>query len=274
MTTGRRIWRVPAFLNWVHPALTPDIIAAAEHVLKVRLPAEYLDLLRIQNGGYTELVLPNSVQGEIWGIGAQYPTITDGSLKQRLTGHDDEVWMPLGSHLLIPFDGDGHWYMCFDYRAAGPHAEPQVALVDIECALERVVADSFAHFMSLLVRNRGPNPVFVVERISPEAVVEMLGKALGLRFEGPDNFNHGYPIWRAKLRDGPHADWVWIDPNEVPVAFRRNGRGVVETLDDTTTRFPEFSRTAAVITCFPGAAPRVFDTMRDASLSPTIIHWP
>ena len=36
-----------------HPPLTDEILSLAEETLAVKLPAEYVDLLRIQNGGFT-----------------------------------------------------------------------------------------------------------------------------------------------------------------------------------------------------------------------------
>lgn len=36
-----------------HPPLTDELVTEAERQLRVRLPEEYLALLRVQNGGYT-----------------------------------------------------------------------------------------------------------------------------------------------------------------------------------------------------------------------------
>jgi cell wall assembly regulator SMI1 len=40
--------------HYLHPQLTDGMVAEAEHQLGVQLPPEYLTLLRIQNGGYTQ----------------------------------------------------------------------------------------------------------------------------------------------------------------------------------------------------------------------------
>jgi hypothetical protein len=37
-----------------HPPLTDEMVEAAEKQLGVKLPLEYIALLRIQNGGYTK----------------------------------------------------------------------------------------------------------------------------------------------------------------------------------------------------------------------------
>jgi hypothetical protein len=39
---------------YAHPPLTEDMVKQAEHTLGVRLPSELIDLLKVQNGGYTK----------------------------------------------------------------------------------------------------------------------------------------------------------------------------------------------------------------------------
>ncbi len=71
------IWQVPAYLPYLQPELTDDAIAAAEKAIGYTLPAEYLELLRIQNGGYIRLSLPEMVHDSIAGIGPYFPSLTD-----------------------------------------------------------------------------------------------------------------------------------------------------------------------------------------------------
>jgi len=54
-----------------HPPLTDEMVAVAESRLGVKLPAEYIALLRHQNGGYTQ--------------GFAYP------MRQRTTWAEDHV---------------------------------------------------------------------------------------------------------------------------------------------------------------------------------------
>jgi hypothetical protein len=71
------IWAVPAYLSYLQPPLTPEVVAAAETTLGVRLPAAYLSLLQDRNGGYVRRVCPDSPHQMIWGVGPHFPTITD-----------------------------------------------------------------------------------------------------------------------------------------------------------------------------------------------------
>jgi len=41
----------------------------------LKLPVEYVELLRIQNGGYIRWKLPNQVHDRIFGIGTKEPTL-------------------------------------------------------------------------------------------------------------------------------------------------------------------------------------------------------
>jgi hypothetical protein len=53
---------------------------------------------------FLEYVQPPTLDGAWW----------------RPKNADPEAWAPDGAALLIPFDGDGHWDMCFDYGSVGP----------------------------------------------------------------------------------------------------------------------------------------------------------
>ena len=70
------LWQVPAFLPYVQPKLTNQIVRKAEKQLKVKLPDAYLDILRFQNGGTIRYELPDSVLDKIYGIGPRSPSIT------------------------------------------------------------------------------------------------------------------------------------------------------------------------------------------------------
>jgi hypothetical protein len=105
-----RIWSVPAYLPFVKPKLTDGAVRDAEQTLGVVLPAAYLELLRAQNGGSIRYRLEGVPHREIYGIGPGYPSLLNVAW--------DEVREHVAFNLdgLIPFDGDGHWYLCLDYR--------------------------------------------------------------------------------------------------------------------------------------------------------------
>src|SRR3954451_23089396 len=105
-------WRVPALLDSVQPALTDELVSAAELQLGVKLPASYLALLGRQNGGYLRAAWPASYSRMLWGIGPKAPSITLDQARWRPKNRAPQAWAPSLSELLIPFDGDDHWDMC------------------------------------------------------------------------------------------------------------------------------------------------------------------
>src|SRR4051812_38543444 len=108
-------WRVPALLDSVQPTLTDEAVSAAEAQLGVKLPPAYLALLRQQNGGYLRATWPASYSRMLHGIGPKAPSITLDQARWRPKNRSSKVWAPSQPELLIAFDGDGHWDMCFDY---------------------------------------------------------------------------------------------------------------------------------------------------------------
>jgi len=130
------IWKVPAYLPYLQPPLTDEAVEAAEQRIGYKLPSEYLDLLRKQNGGYIRFSLPEMVHDSIAGIGPYFPSLT----KLDWGEWQEQVIFPLQG--LVPFDGDGHWYLCLDFRDSS--RTPSITHADIEC-MKR---------LSLLVRLR------------------------------------------------------------------------------------------------------------------------
>jgi SMI1-KNR4 cell-wall len=147
---------------WVEPfghvsapiILTKEVVQEAEKTLGVRLPQLLIELLQIQNGGYTTGFVfptdkPNSwAEGcvpmdELFGITLQKgPTGLSLMDSAYLTA---EWGIPEKQVLLA---GDGHWFISLDYRA-GP--EPTVLWLDTEMEEEIEVAASFAQFLHGLV---------------------------------------------------------------------------------------------------------------------------
>jgi hypothetical protein len=138
-----------------HPPLTGEMLADAESRLGVTLPGEYVQLLRIQNGGYTrgfKFPMPPRVStaaedelfDELFGIVTD-PEIDTGSNVLE-SGYYTEEWdLPPRQVLLC---GDGHTWISLDYRH-GP--VPSVVWIDVECEEEIQIAPSFAAFLELLV---------------------------------------------------------------------------------------------------------------------------
>lgn len=246
--TADTIWRIPAYLPYLQPPLTEAAIAAAEGKIGYKLPAEYLELLKKQNGGYIRYSLPEMVHDCIAGIGPHYPSLTDFDWDYCR----EHVSFPLQG--LVPFDGDGHWHICLDYRKH-PDA-PSVTHVDVECDHESPIAASFEEYLWEL--RLDVDDEYVVEAITDiEKLKSELSGALGVPFDPPDAYAHGYPIHCVRLGTEKAPEWIWISPN---LALR----GIVR---------PDHKRYAELKDLMPGLAPRFPDVPSDGyilSVSPAI----
>ena len=245
------IWAVPAYLPYVQPPLSETTRQQMEETLGHRLPAEYLDVLREQNGGYLRVGLPGHVHDVLSGIGPQYPSLylPDWSEIQ------DEVSFPLEG--LIPFDGDGHWHLCFDYRG---HAEtPSITYIDLESDTQTLVAPSFAAYLKQLVVPAEDGQFTLPAPEGLEELVGRLASTLQLEFENLGADDLGYPVFRAAVGRGRQPEWIWVSPNQVPQAFVRADDDEFEALKDqcsgTARRYPELSNTACLLEVSDGAAP-------------------
>jgi hypothetical protein len=241
-------WSVPAYLPYVQAKLTPTRLAAAEKQLGVRLPKAMVALLQAQNGGYLRWVHPEIHHDAIWGLGSKRPSLTDNHFAD---------WMETGRDGLVAFDGDGHTFMCLDYRRSGPRGEPSVTRVDTVGPRVRRVAASFAGCLARLgERERGPE-IVIDGGLELHEVAALVGAALRVEMVALGDFDHGYPQYRAALGKRGAAEWVWVSPNLVPAAFQRaTGDKVVVSPERALLRL-ELSPTAIVISCTEGVEARV-----------------
>ena len=231
--TPETIWQVPAYLPYLQPPLTDRAVASAETKIGHRLPAAYLRLLRKQNGGYIRFSLPEMIHDQIAGIGPHFPSLTE---------HDwgeGQAWVSFPLQGLVPFDGDGHWYICLDYRKSP--ATPSVTYVDIECDHQSGVGGSFTDYLAKL--RVEVDEEYVLESVADiEAVKSHLSSALSTEFYPPDCRAHGYPMHRAQLGTGASPEWVWMSPNTVPRGFVRPNdpryRELKDLMPGTADRFP------------------------------------
>ena len=141
----------PGSLFGVQPSLTDVMVARAREVLGVELPAPYLTLLRVQNGGYTSNAFhahaapgPTSWASDhvpfdsMLGIGEH----NEGILQ---TPYLREEWgMPDG---LVLLTGDGHWWIALDYRSSGSIGPPFVVWFDNEADEDIRLAGDFETFV-------------------------------------------------------------------------------------------------------------------------------
>jgi hypothetical protein len=241
-----KIWQSPKYMPYVQPALTNEALAEAEKQIGYKLPVEYIELLKIQNGGYIRYSIEDTVHFVIKGIGPYYPSIL---------GHDwsdfDDWELSFELNGLVPFDGDGHWYICFDYR--NQQLEPEITYIDTESDEEIHIAKSFKEYLTLLVIDE--NDEHVIEtNLNIDAAVKQISAIATIDFEAPDAWAHGYAVYRSKYKD----KWVWISPNKVPSGFIRIDderydelKSQMETSD---LRFPEIPGHALLISTSDGKA--------------------
>jgi SMI1-KNR4 cell-wall len=138
----------------VHPALTEDALVDCEARLGIKLPSEYIALLRVRNGGAVarEYSAFLTSQPTSWaddhvpfeychGIGADGASITESPYLNGEWGQPDE---------LVLLHGNGHYWIALDYRGDRA-ADPRVVWFDNEVSEDLTLADSFASFLEGLV---------------------------------------------------------------------------------------------------------------------------
>lgn len=232
------IWRKPIYLPYLQPKLTDDILKDAEEKLGYQLPKELIELLRIQNGGYIRKSLEESMNTQIYGIGPHFPSLTD------LDWSDYEGTVNFTLEGLIPFDGDGHWYLCLDYRIN--KMNPQITYIDTECDHQRTIAESFSDYLSQLVLEVEDELVIDTDK-NLEQIAKELEQVLNVKFEEPSDYAHGYIQYTGQL----YSSWVWLSPNLVPNGFIREGEDryeeLIELSHGNTSKFPEISKTSLLI---------------------------
>ena len=215
------IWSVPAYLPYIHPQLTNEILEKAEDKIGYKLPLELVEILKIQNGGYLRYVLEEIDNRVIAGIGDSFPSLT------LFDWEEEKEYISFQLEGLIPFDGDGHWHICLDYRES-IHS-PAVTYIDIENDEQSVIAKSFSKYLSLLQPEI--NNTIVLENIpSIDEVLKKLSIVLETSFPPPSDFDSGFNTYRASLGTETNAQWIWISPNEVPSVFARKGENRFEEL--------------------------------------------
>lgn len=227
----KTIWTVPKYLPYVQPELNQKIIEEAENKMGYKLPTAYLDLLKIQNGGYIRYTLKDTPHCQISGIGHFYNSITSFEWFKE---YEEGLNFKLDG--LFPFDGDGHWNICLDYRKN--KLEPEITYIDTEMEYEKPIADSFKEYLSLLEIETENG--FVIETdLSIQDFIFKISDLLNIKFEEPNYFDHGYATYRSVYKES----FVWISANKVPSGFVRESDKRYEELKSLAItealRYPE-----------------------------------
>lgn len=252
--TSNMIWKVPAYLPYLQPPLTDKAVSSAERQIGYRLPAEFVNLLKKQNGGYIRFSLPELDHNSIAGIGPYFPSMT------AFDWDESQEHVSYSLQGLVPFDGDGHWHLCLDYRQNS--GDPSVTRADIECDHESRIADSFAEYLAKLEIEVGDK--YVLEGVSEIGKVKAdLSSLLKTVFDPPDTLTHGYPTHRARLGTKDNPEWVWISPNTVPRGFVRLDDPRYAELKDLMpgfgSRFPEAPAGSYLLDATEGVRSKVIE---------------
>jgi hypothetical protein len=114
---------------------------------------------------------------------------------------------------------------------------------------------------------------FVLEVVTDiEKVKADLSSELGVTFDPPDTWAHGYPTQRARLGTIEKPEWVWISPNTVPRGFvRENDRRYSELKDlmpGLAERFPELPANSYIVSATDGVQLKVLDACNRSGLFP------
>ncbi len=219
--TPENIWGIPVYLPYLQPKLTPKRLETAEKELGYKLPKELVEILQVQNGGYIRFSIPDLPHSLIAGIGPHYPSL------------DEDYWSDLQEFVsfslegLIPLDGDGHWFLCLDYRKNTEN--PCITFIDIDANSQKKIAKDFAGYLKLLKFDYEDQFVLNLD-IPIEDFLVKLSSKLKTPMDKPDTFSSGYPIYRFPLGKKRKPEWLWITPNLVPLGFVREGNARYETL--------------------------------------------
>lgn len=164
-------------------ALAPfdkETIDLVERKLQLKLPKDYVNLMKIQNGGYLRRNLfkmneEEIILDELFGISANE---AEGILR---TIYMREEW-GLPENIIL-LSGDGHSWVFLDYRKN--RELPSVSYVDLELGEDYVLAASFTDFIHALYEDesfeevvQGAEGVYTKEEF--ERIVEEADNAFAL----------------------------------------------------------------------------------------------
>jgi hypothetical protein len=147
-----------ASTHYTGPPLTDALVAAAGRRLGYTLPASYVRLLRVKNGGCPKRQCyptagthwsDNHVRVvALFGVGGRWGIDSTEFGSQRLI---EQAGFPGLGIIIGMTPSAGHDAIMLDYSICGPHGEPQVIYVDAEDGQSMVLAPSFADFVAGLV---------------------------------------------------------------------------------------------------------------------------
>ncbi len=158
-----------ALREYVGDPLTETMVADVERELGYRLPASYVELMRVQNGGIPRRRCHRTAEATTWAkdhialqgfysIGRDKRCSLCGEGGSRFWSTD---WgYPEIGIYFADCPSAGHDMLCLDYRACGPTGEPAVVHVDQEWDYRILkIADTF----EALIRGLEPASAFEID---------------------------------------------------------------------------------------------------------------
>ena len=146
-----------ALKEYVGRTLDDATVRAVERELGYKLPASYVEFMKVQNGGIPRRTNHRTTERTTWAhdhiaitgiysVGGEKPYSLLGELGSQFMV-DEWGYPPIGVYF-ADCPSAGHDMVCMDYSVCGPSGEPRVVHVDQEWDYKIVVvADSFGSFI-------------------------------------------------------------------------------------------------------------------------------
>lgn len=132
-----------------HGKLTDNRIKEVEELLEYKLPKSYIELLKVQNGGYINKKYEKCWLTAIYGIGANDKSFY--GLEEQFKLYKEEGEYP---DIGIPFgetQSGGHDMYFMDYSSVGENGEPTIVRIDNEeNNAKYFVAETFRDFIYMV----------------------------------------------------------------------------------------------------------------------------
>lgn len=226
------------YLNPPHP-VSDELIERLERERGFVLPPSYIELLKIQNGGYIRknLFLFDVDQEQhiesLAGIGED----RNGG-RDLLVPVNHPVFVGEDVSLILPFDYCNYGYTALDYRTCGPNGTPGIISLSVlePPLIISKVADNFDVLLKGL--QRGENQYIFAFAVNPEDLsdlVSRLQKNLKARVSVPDPGD--MPSYRFWVQSEEKEEFFYMEPN-INYATHYDGEKVLSR--PAGLEFPEF----------------------------------
>ena len=142
---------------YVGPPITDELVSEVERELGYKLPASYVEFMKLQNGGIPWNTNHRTQEATSWAsdhvaisglhsIGSEKTYSLCGGLGSQFM-IDEWEYPPIGVYF-ANCPSAGHDMLCLDYQECGPEGEPRVVHVDQEWDYKvTFVAESFEAFI-------------------------------------------------------------------------------------------------------------------------------